>query len=218
MRSKEFITESDTDLVFKLSDKYDIEPQIILFALNVKENCQPFLKECKSNNSSPFILYRGVNEYSTVVHKDVRLTDRKPLNMNVLLHQKINFYMEDHFGHPYRNAMFCTGVHEDAYYGERAYFAFPAGNYDFIYAQNQNYSDLYNSWNAWSRESEHLPRHQLVMQDDIADRFLANANYSTENIVRAAASKSEVMIWCGSYYGVQSQFPKVDILTEIMYQ
>jgi hypothetical protein len=222
MKSKEFIIEDELlDLAFKMGTKYDLPPQDINFALEVKRDCQPFLQQCKAGGSDPFILYRGVNDETFTIDKTVRLTDRRPLNMDPLLHQKINAYMEDHFGHPFRNAMFCTGDIDSAEYGKTTYTVFPKGNFDFLWAIDPMYDDLYTAWHKFRNSTtQAFPNQILIQQDDIADKFLKDADYQTTNIVQAAdpVESREIMVWCKEYHGIDANFEYYDKLTEIMYK
>jgi len=216
MKSIEFLTEDKIELAFKYADKYKLDVYDTKFALDVKEHCQKFLQECKSSNSDPFILYRGVNESKDTIEKEVRLTDRRPLNMDKLLHQKINYYLDDNYGHPYRNAMFCTGDLSSADYGNQTYYVFPTGDYDFLWSQNQQYDDLYMAWQKWTAGRTE-PTFKLIQQEFIVDDFLKSARYTNQDIVRAAKSGNEIMMWTPMYYGIHAKYEHWEKLVEIMY-
>jgi len=217
MISKQFISEEreEIELAFEYEKKYHIPATDALSALKIKKNCQPFLQACKAKDD-PFILYRGVQEDQTFIKKDVRLNDRRPLTMKNALHKKINIYMDDNYGHPYRNAMFCTGDLDSADYGSNTYWVFPTGDYDFIYSNNTLYDDLFLAWQKYKVNIE-MPEQYLIHQDDVVEKFLANANYKSDSILNAAESQSEIMIWTDNYYGVRSDYEHWEELTEIMY-
>ena len=218
MNSNDFLIEArdDVELAFQYERKYDIPATDALQAIYIKNNCQPFLQACKKVDD-PFILYRGVNAEKTFIDKEVRLTDRRPLTMQDAIHNKINDYLDDNYGHPYRNAMFCTGSLENADYGTHTYWVFPKGKYDFLYSNNTFYDDLYMAWQKWSAKQQ-MPEYKLIQHDDIIDRFLSKANYQSDSIINAAASQSEIMMWCNEYYGIRSDYDYWEELTEIMYE
>jgi len=216
MKSKEFLRENLVDIAMELEKQYNLSAFDIHFALKVREDCQPFLQQC---GGDPFMLYRGVHASSFTIDKDTRLTDRKPLNMDNLLHQKINIYLDDHYGHPYRNALFVSGDMHNADYGENTYHVFPKGDFDFLWAENPMYDDMYTAWNKYRNSTElPMPDYVLIQQDDIADKFLKNANFHTTDLPRASDEEQsrEIMIWCEGYYGIKSDYEYYDELTEIM--
>jgi len=182
-------------------------------------------KESKAGGAEDvFYLYRGVvDEEIQFIDKEVRLDNRRPLNMNPLLHKKINIYMKDNFGHPYRNAMFCTGDMDSAEYGKNTYYVFPQGGYSYLWSQNPMYDDLYTAWNKFRHNDPEIKAlnqsvQQLIAQDDIADKFLKNAAYSKTDLVKAAnpSDSAEIMMWCHSYYGIRSDYEYWEELNEII--
>jgi len=199
MKSKDFLNENIEE---RLAEQFNIDVYDVLFALEVRKNCQPFLAHCKSD---PFILYRGVDETDNIIHKDVRLTDRTPLNTPRPAHVQINNYMENNFGAPFRNAMFCVGDVDSADYGAQPYYVFPTNNFKFLWAQNYKYGDLFMAWQKALRP----------MGEDL-DKFLDYANFSTGNLIEAVQSDNEIMVRCNSYYGMDAQCRITEELTEIM--
>jgi len=185
MKSKEFMTEGMAPSK-RMTEKW---------AGLIKRDCQPFLDAIKHKPLIKFPLYRGINkamgEY--FIKSNVRLDNRKPMDISPEMHNKINEYFIKEYGDPFRNAIFCTGnQHNAQQYGD-PYYIFPIGDFKFIWSFKIH--DLYPQL---KREINN----QEVFSDKELINFLDFANYQPDRLTAAADSGHEIMIRCKEYYAI----------------
>jgi len=182
MRFNEFITED-----------FAAEQIILNYARTIKQNCQPYLQQ---NPSAIFRypLYRGVKPLggfrsgsgvgdANVIRKEVRLTNRKPSDMTIELHQFINGYFKQEYGAAFRSAMFASGSPDQASDYGTVYIIFPAGNFEYLWSPE--YEDLYSitgeygyeyASNALGREASIKAKTEI--KENIIDEVLST--YQTD--------------------------------------
>jgi hypothetical protein len=109
---------------------------------DIKRDCKPFINEIGNIGK---LLYRGtdkkIKDYAILKS---HMTDRKPKNMPLVVHEYLNKKFKKKFGWPVRNGVFVT-FDEDttAHYGG-SYIFFPIGTYK--YAHSSKVVDLYEDY------------------------------------------------------------------------
>lgn len=182
MKSTEFISES----LFNL----DMGEAMA----TVKRDCQPYLQQ----NDEPLgnnALLRGLTGGDEFLKKQVRLTDRTPLDNPTDVHNELNKFFTRKYGAPFRNAMFCTGSRRDTRRYGKTYLVFPIGEFKFLWSSDVK--DLYLAWDNFNHRNS---RSRTKVQDFV--KGLEDANYSTTNLKGAISSGAEIMIICESYYAL----------------
>ena len=201
MKSTEFITED--------INVEDVQKYVEL----IKQDCGPFLQQAKGE-----YLYRGLGtETDPFVGNSIRLKNRTPKDVPLLLHNNINKFFNKKFGSPFRNAMFCSGdIHFADFYG-KIYVVFPIGKFEFLWSTDVD--DLFMSWDEYdpslSPDFKQLSQEsQEIDFKDAIKTFLKDTKntYINDNLAQAIKSNNEIMIRCERYYAV-----KLDIVQDPIY-
>lgn len=201
MRLIHYLNESKT-IIKDFSSLRKKEKEIIKL---IEGNCKPFLKEF----SNP--LYRGTIDYSMFIKK-TRRKDRKPKDLQKVLHETLDEIFYDLFGwYPRSEGVFVTSDPSQARsYGESFYF-FPIGKYRYVYS-NRVY-DLYSSLNSSmfnyirgdvvSKKEQGLPGYEAITQDvyDMIEKTIKEL-YSNKglNFDISGRFEGEVQFDCNEYY------------------
>lgn len=183
------------------------------FMETVKSDCAPYLKEI-NYALSDHMLYRGVVDTTRkYIAKTVRLEDRKPKDIELELHNRINEYFNEKFGAPFRNSIHVTSHEPQAYEyasgGDESgsvYIIFPVGNFDFLWSPK--ISDMldaamghdlqrYGNYGNTERDVTKLKKYWERFKNE------ALATYQTTDLIAAINSEHEVMIRCKEYYGIK---------------
>jgi len=190
MKSTEFITEDITQRALGIGKEYNMADDLIQFALEVNKNCQEYIKQ-NPQHSTNNVLYRGIETEDRFSKKRVRLDDRTPTDSGRLEHNMLNKYFTEHFGEPFRNAMFCNGdFRKVTYYGD-PHLIYPKGHFTFLWSP-----DIDDFFNAFDGKPSSMSKGQFV------ENLLANNEYSTKNLIRAINSGNEIMIRSKEYYAI----------------
>lgn len=198
MRASDFISEGIVD-VQNIQDEYNMDPKLVDIALQIRKTCKPFLNQVPIASS----MYRGMNESKLVLHKNVRLDVRVPLNSNGKLHTALNAYFNERFGEPFRNALFVSGdLGEANQYGD-PYFIFPEGDFNFLWSPY--IEDLWTEWNS-------RPGRAIAADDEEIESFINNTivqgRYRQDNLDHAIHANREIMIRSKSYYAIHTDILK----------
>jgi len=189
MKSNEFLTE---------------EIQVKEMVSKIQQDCQPFLNEANGR-----LIYRGLGTSTEpFMKKSVRLKDRKPKDVPILLHKTINSFFKKKFGAEFRNAMFCSGdIHFADFYG-KIYAIFPIGDFKFVWSTHVD--DLFMAWDEYdpSQSADFLQYTDETQTQEIKDSikmFLKTYKntYKNNNLEHAIISNNEIMIRCENYYAVK---------------
>ncbi len=221
-----------TDLI-EASDSLSDEE--IKMAKLIKRDCQPYLRQ-NAFSLKQLAMYRGLEpgeafteQYPTVIHKDIRLNDRKVSDTDPLIHDFFNIQFTKLYGAPFRNSMFANGNAGMVFQYGRVYIVFPIGEFKFLWSDVVD--DLYVSisnetWNVFPNgvPETHKLRDSLKPEQALYKYLNPIAkSYRTDDLMSAIASSKEIMIRGSSYYGIAK--PKtagtntsfLDQLHEIIY-
>jgi len=183
------ITPEDDEFYRKLGKYHGVpmtESVMMNFAFvnQIKEDCQPYLKEMDNLVFSGRGLWRGMDSPNKKLRitKTTRLDNRIPKDMPQYIHDKLNEYFDRRFGHPYRNGVFATGPAGEYFvYGE-AYQIFPIGNFDYIWSMD--IEDLMGTLGDFDFGPEEkivdLDAHTETMDRQI-DTFIKSKRYCKAN-------------------------------------
>ncbi len=151
------------------------------------QDCQPFLNEI-DGQIEKHSLYRGMQGVwnEDFGKKEVRQHDRETLNTPQHIHDTMNFYFNERFGHPFRNGVFTTGEKASAGSYGPAYAIFPIGNFEYLW--NPKVDDMYNL--LILRNFEEIPKLLKKLEPD----------FKQTNLKEATTKNLEIMIWCEEYY------------------
>jgi len=162
--------------------------------LQILQDCKPHLSAI-DYDVAKYNLYRGIkNATDKFGKKTVRLTDRSPMDTPQELHDELNAYFDQKYGHPYRNGVFATPRKKNAEFYGTSFSIYPIGNYEMIH--NEKIMDLTDQVVVTYQELKHWGEKPPI------GKFLEDnwPPYSTNNPKRAALSGNESMIWCKEYY------------------
>ena len=165
-------------------------------------DCQPYLNEI-DGNVQKYVMYRGMPTVPTkgFGKKYARLNDRVSRNTKSDMHDIMNWFLKQHFEHPFRNGVYATGNPGNAkYFGDDVpgtdlksppYAIFPIGNFDYLW--NTKLDDMYNM--LVTIAPSHLPE---AMKNILPF-------YKTDSLKEAIASSNEIMLWTEEYYYIEEQ-------------
>jgi len=184
------------DQIAEMLKKHNLDPKDVATKAALKaakaiaHRCKPYLRE----NPDPITsaLLRGMNSNELILIKNVRLEDRKPKDTGTQKHKILNDYFTQHYGQPYRNALFLTGNMTDAeIYGSSStaggseYIIFPVGKYSYIWSPEVG--DLYRA--MWTNGIEKT----LSRWGD---------SYIQDNLIEGIKRGNEIMMRCKLYIAV----------------
>lgn len=181
-----------------------IEPDIESIAGQISRDCQPFLNEI-DGDIIKHGLYRGmtsVNVGSPFGRKKAYLRNRLPLTADERVHIQMNTWFRLHFGKPWRNAVFASGSKYLAgHYGD-TYAIFPIGKFEYLW--NSKVEDMFNLI-IMDAKDKTIPG----MLDEIEPYF------HKDNLKSISNKSLEIMVWCESYYYLDTEFSDRDIIAKV---
>lgn len=224
MRTTEFIIED-----------FATEQTLLNAAGTIKQNCQPYLKLNKDAMISRS-LYRGVKPPggfsvtgagdANFIRKDIRLTDRRPSDMDEDIYEFFNKYFTEMYGAPFRNAMFASGSSGDAADYGAVYVIFPIGEFQYLWSDTIEdlYTELHKLYDEHPIDGYDILQKQeaLALGSELHnDLYDYVTSYQTDELEKAILSSHEIMIRAQSYYGihidVQYNLELTNKLNEILY-
>ena len=152
-------------------------------------DCQPYLNEI-GGNILLNRLYRGLTPTrlrQLFGKRDTRQHDRVPMNTRSEMHDRLNVWFNENYGHSYRNGLFVTGDLKEANQYGKVYVIFPIGDFDFIWHKELN--DLFTA----------MPRRKGV-ETGIEWLEDKKAGFSTTNLTAAITAGNEISLWTEEYY------------------
>lgn len=208
MKSTEFLMEnpmSDQEM----DDYLEYKKEMRKYANLIHKHCQPFLQQIK--NPKDDILFRGMNINADFIKKNVRLSNRIPVDMPDDVHKKLNQYFTMKYGAPFRNALFVTGDYDIAIEYGNVYAIFPIGNFKFLWSEHVH--DLLNAWNEYDNgfdpeTYDPTDMHDVKQKEEYKQYLkqfyteILKAGYKTKDLRKAIKSGHEIMLRCKSYYAV----------------
>jgi len=235
MNSSEFLKEEnlwdDDDAmeaeIVKIQNYYGLGTQEVQFGLQVREQCQPFLKRI-DYNISEFPMYRGIkNDNSPLIAKEARLADRIPKDITPEVHAEINELFTDKYGAPFRNSVFVSGdKYMTADYGN-PYIIFPVGEFQILWTPD--FPDLFvtadglrsmvrrvkvmkrdgkfskNQQAYWDHYAKSHNIDGIQPEDVTLIKFLDKAEYRTDDLRNGIKSGHEIMLRCTEYLGMNNE-------------
>jgi len=203
---KEFINE-EHKVLYKDADDRDYSG----FFDVIKKDCKKYLDEIK--NPTNVIMYRGLDKdknHGFISVKDAR-TDRRPLNTDDKLSDKIDEWFKQEYGIRFRSqAVFAVGHRIVAkQYGD-IYIMFPIGDYDYIWSPN--YSDLTEDVSRYfeMHNREYPDEYDYFFKTGTSsikpehlNDFMEDANFKFNTGLVDALTRhrwNEIMIRCKKYY------------------
>lgn len=198
MKSREFITESATELEQALASSSLTDNERMQIAGTVEQiklHCQPFLNEIED----PFSLLRGLRPtHEWAVNRPVRLNGRNPMSTPQKLHDELNAEFTKRFGAPFRDSIFCTGSESQARVYGMVFCIFPVGDYQYLWSEK--YRDLYQSFDKWRVHYNETPFLDYIDFDSYQTTGLNEAIQSGSGI--KSTKGNEIMLRTKSYYGL----------------
>lgn len=167
----------------------------------IKKHCQPFLQQIDYDvpKYKMFRGYKGSN--AAAVSDTINLTNRKPRDTSIEVHNMMNEYFESKFGEPFRNAMFVTGFEAHAEKYGTVFLVFPAGN--FTFAWSPRVKDLYVAAGGSGGVD---PLSGFAGAGTLApeefNKWMDKKIYSNTDLKSAIKQRNEIMIRGSGYYGI----------------
>jgi len=209
------------DAFADLIEDYELEMnQPIVDMLNtatkVGNECRRFIDQTRPGQ----VIYRGmhVDGDDAILKKNVRLDARMPADSTDDAHEFVNDYFREHYGAPFRNAMFATGkAYWAASYGQ-PYIVYPVGEFDFIWSKT--IKDLWVVSGSFRKQRMDYRRYErnvalgneITANQATAPDLWAKAQEQYEKLVlsqyqltdlsKAIESGHEIMIRSKSYYAI----------------
>jgi hypothetical protein len=173
----------------------------------IKNECQPYLRSVED----PLMLFRGMENSGKIVRKKVRKDNRIPKAMKKPLHNMINEYFVEHFGHPFRNGVFCaTSMNMASGFGS-VHVIFPIGEYEALWSpkiEDLNYymvTDEFKKLRQYINFARPGSADYTMMKNQLWSG-LDVAKYIHNQLPDARAFNHEVMIWCDEYYAIPMHY------------
>lgn len=214
MKFKKYISETKSP--FKVDS--DTAESI---AKKLKKDCKPFLNEMKKIVSLNW-MYRATEKQVKEIKKITPRTNRKPRNMPIEMHEKLdNMFYKRFKWKPRSEGVFTSSDiwQLESVYGN-PYMFFPIGEYKYIYNPkivdiymtldrnfNLSYAQYYQDFEQEKREKEE--KRALEYLDIVIPE------YTDKNLYGSYKRGVEVTFKCKSYYLVSRLYE--DILKEIIY-
>lgn len=176
----------------------------------IAEDCVYYLDLIKDSNVQRF-MYRGINSDDVDVDQINQFVPRsKPLASSRKFHTEVNEFLEQKFGHPFRNGLFVTGNKSTASeYADDGgiYIVVPVGKFEWL--TNTQFYDLYNlvleaeHKNGWSYEKA---EQEIIDQVKNSNDWIHNTN-----LAKCIRDGNEMMLWCpnGYYLFAYDDYPEV---------
>ena len=181
----------------------------------IKKDCKPWLTIIRSN---PYGIFRGMKAGNKIVKKKVR-KDRIPLDTPQEEHETVDNAFKDKFGWtPRSSGLFVTPdpMRASAYAHNAGdgYLIFPIGKVSYLFSTE--ISDLYfrlkNLRYKWKDaditdvQNKTPERNILNATKEQLEEFITS-KYQDNNINKAFATGTEIMINTNQYYAVSSMLP-----------
>lgn len=209
MRFRQFLNETFTQANVSAEDIFD--------------DCQYYFKMVRlSGNHMKDWMWHGTKTIPTARH-DVYFADakrdREPRDTPMQVHNIVNNYFRQRYGHPFRNGVFATGYFNDAtiYSANHSAFALiPIGTFSWLCCADTSgeYRDLTELWkrtfeeihasvsddnpdlNAYEVDEEAIPsaiEELMTLMHDVEW-------YHNESLMSCIHSENEIMIKCDKFY------------------
>lgn len=169
----------------------------------IMKDCQPFINAVGGfDKLTVYPLYRGIKKPIGQIAKfNARLTDRKPKDTPLVVHNYANKLFVEKFGKMYRNGVFVTGDEGEADVYGYAYQFIPIGNFDFCWSPFINDfttdTDILQLIKEYQGISNELKDDHKHMIEHIV------GEYTTTDLLKGITSTNEMMFWCDQYYMVR---------------
>ena len=207
MKASEFITEDRTDDIQQIALDANLDEDIVEFAIEVGTRCKPFLKMIDYKVFDYLLLRCMKNRNEAFTEESVQLSSRKPRDMELNLHDKLNELFVEKFGEPFRNALFATGDEEQADFYGTIYAMIPVGEFTFCWSPKLR--DLQTKW----EDIEGQPSLTNAYRPSVFLNTVADSDYQTTNMKAAINSEHEIMIRCDSVLGM-SELKVLKVLSD----
>ena len=144
--------------------------------------------------SGAALLYRGDSDRQDAMFRETVRRDRRPRSTRLEFHTAADEWFSRTFGVRYRGAaLFCTGSWDQSAKFGSVIAVLPCDGFRFCWSPSVK--DLFDRLEIHRRDASFTPQEFVAA--------LAEMKYTEDNFVSAVASHHEVMVACGSYYGVR---------------
>jgi hypothetical protein len=167
----------------------------------LEQECKPFLETIKDCHKGYFLLRGYFYEIKNIKKFNHDLDNRKPRNMSIDDHNRINDYFQPIFNWKIRNGIFCYGFDIlnnkpiDLGYGI-FYLFFPIGEFSYVYSP-----DHFDLWGSKSLTKKNI------------DEFIKSLNFKDNDFCEVMNFRkefdefgNEVSVRAKSYYLVNTLF------------
>lgn len=181
----------------KEESERDYEHEANTWSAVIQRDCASFLSQVED----PFSLYKGAGAGYRFEKKQVRLDNRRPVEMDSVYHDAVNKYMTYKFGAPFRNALFVFGSAGEAEFFGNVHSIFPIGEFEFLWSPLVN--DLNYKVNSMIVHNNPVPDWDGWIADHDAQalvRGVAGGLYQNTDLQEGIDSGNEIMVRCKDYY------------------
>jgi hypothetical protein len=198
---KQFLSESE---------KFDLE--------KFKKDCADYLGMLKGTHGKN-LLYRGSQDTPSDFKIETWKEREGPRDSSFTMHDGINKYLEDKFGVPARDWMFCTGRANDAamYSQSRkdATVIFPIGEFEWLAALDDDARDMTGFYNrCGGKKDPTYDNPEIEKGNKLAVELMKHKMEKwhwrdSEDIVGCIKSNNEIMFRCDKFYAFNYLGPTV---------
>ena len=185
VKFREYITE----------EKFTLDSEIEA----ISRDCKPFLKSLKG---STHLLWRGSNKQSKPFEKLKPRSDRRPVDMDPLIHEFLDDEFNRKFGWKARSeGLFCCGGEAATYGYGKATIVFPIGKFKYVWSPS--IEDLYSTLSSVNIMVAR--RDELSTKDK--NEIIKYVKTYTDKDIKKYLSKGtwfEIAIKCDSYWSLRS--------------
>lgn len=205
---KDLLVESAN--IDEIQNKYQHLPKMMIqAALDIKKDCQPYLRQVNHKPFTMYPAYRGVSSSVTFGQKRVRLENRTPSDTPVAIHDSINEYFSDSYGHPFRNGLFVTSnSHTASNYG-KLYYVVPIGPVESLWGKGV--ADLFmvvdEVFDEVHKQHPHMdgtPENRNLVTNAMMKK-VHNISWQHNKLLQGLSTTNEVMLWCSRYYIINAE-------------
>lgn len=190
--------------------KYINEDNLSYIKKELKDNCQPFLKEISKHKGKQDreFLFSGRKNKSPDWFEGYVRSNRNPKDTPLEVHKLLDKLFHKKFGVKARsNALFCTNEYLATLQYGNPYYIFPIGKYKTIWSPD--ISDLYlylkrlvgfnaiNDWHELSKE-EREANLKLIETSNMLNSYTDKSHVFAKN--------SEIMLCCKEYIAIDHYF------------
>jgi hypothetical protein len=153
--------------------------------VKLQQLCGPYIEVLKQTNGKP--LYHGYKGTNFETYEGFKIisprTDRAPTDTPTVIHNALNVYFTEKFGHPFRNGIFTTGDQYGASLYGTTYVLLPIGPLVFLWSDDID--DLFTVVEDMRND---------LNTGEVITELTSHTTWQNNNLAEAITKEHEVMV------------------------